>query len=216
MKKSLTIISFILVSITAALGCSGCLANFEINQIEREFNNSLKHIDNFDYIDEEDFEQDINQSNVMIFYVDSLGVKEKAEQLKAKRKELRDTQTELYAAIFDLRIEIEIINGHIKEIKDLESFDFSETDKDIFLNNLEEIKKINKDIKKTIGKVYKEISNLRVKYTIGNFDLIISTYNSVQAVLNSRAEKIEKLIEIAADINSRFETAIEKNKAKDV
>ena len=197
MKKIISVTCFVMVAVVLSLVLIAC-SNFEVNQIEREFAKISEVIEAFDFVADKDFDEVSFETS----YAAQLS------DVNTKRNELKVAQDSLVAKIDELKQNIETVLEYSKEIKDDAEVNFYDSEKDTFLNQLDDIKKIEKKLKNSNGKVSKPVADLSDKYTSEYYLQVISTYSQVNDVLNDRVKDIEKLIAIANDMIDVFKKHI--------
>lgn len=208
MKKTV-LMSMLLITIFSLMIFAGCNANNQLNQFDKALNITNDTISSLDNIESNDLSEgllstiastqplsfDANMAQTSaetIFEKISLAI-ELQNELRLKQAKVNENKLLFLSARADIK-------ANIQNFKNLD-LTLTDQEKEQIKIYIEEIKTINKEIKNTIGNVYKKIFDLRGKYRINNIDTIIKAYSDVQPYMDIRVEKSNRIIEIINDVN---------------
>lgn len=213
MKKLLTIT--VCVALIGILTVAFTACNMDcLSKLSKAFDSAQEAVESTDDVDKTEFienelltsENDVIMlSTEQVVEEDDLTRYEKVEQaleifdeIKLKSVSISDKKAELKEQIIDIK-------AVVKELREKDA-ELTEEEKALMESYINEIKTIANTLRDTVGDAYKRLHDLRGQYNLGNIDNIVTTFNEVNAVLDTRIECADRLSEVAQDVEEILET----------
>ncbi len=190
----------------------GCGENSELWDLQVALNQGIQDINTLDAVDEEDLsEQDIEavglemtETSVIELSVtlleEPLTIQEKIDLIQATHANIKTIQLDINTKKAELKIAVEALKGDIQLFRNGDET-LSDEDKALIKAYIEEILTIRDELKATIGQAYRKMADLRGQYRLANIDLILTTFQDVEEVLQLRLTKITRLLEIVSSLD---------------
>ena len=190
----------------------GCGENSELWDLQVALNQGIQDINTLDAVDEADLsEQDIEavglemtETSVIELSVtlleEPLTIQEKIDLIQATHTNIKTIQLDINTKKAELKIAVEALKVDIQAFRNGDET-LSDEDKALIKAYIEEILTIREALKATIGQAYRKMADLRGQYRLANVDLILTTFQDVEEVLQLRLAKITRLLEIVSSLD---------------
>jgi hypothetical protein len=173
----------------------------------------LDNVDTADLADTslDDLEMIIEREAILlsqeILLSEGLTDREKALEIRGLMLSVRTLHQNILTARETLRTDATALRTTIQDFR-ASGLELSETDKATLQSSIAELKEIRTALGNTLGLAYKQLHDLRGKYTRENLDLIHNTYQNVEVVLQLRYDKIIRIDEIVVTLQTMLITAM--------
>jgi len=211
MKKIINVVICIAIVATMATVFVGC-SNDSLYALSRELVKISETTNSMDEVADDDMEEmsgslTINNSEVFLS-LDS-GIEntnlnqtlvEKVDNARTLYGEIAIKKESILNMKSELQAQVLIIKEQIKEARS-QNIELTDEEHVIIEEYINELKNIREILTATIGNAYLRMHALKGSYNLGNIDTIVTTFSEVNDVLTIRVESLERLQEIATDLD---------------
>ncbi len=132
---------------------------------------------------------------------DTLTVGEKIDMVMSLRDSIRAKQVEIDETKTIIREDLVTLKAAVKQFKDL-GLTLSDEEKAAVAAYGDELDGIKVELKATVGLVYKQIVELRGRYTLENLDTILETYLTADDAMSVRVNGVTRIAAIIDEVNT--------------
>ncbi len=132
---------------------------------------------------------------------DTLTVGEKIDMVMSLRDSIRAKQVEIDETKTIIREDLVTLKAAVQQFKDL-GLTLSDEEKAAVAAYGDELDGIKVELKATVGLVYKQIVELRGRYTLENLDTILETYLTADDAMSVRVNGVTRIAAIIDEVNT--------------